>query len=100
MSNADSRRMRFVIGLAGVGGAFLAGALPATPARACSLVEPPQPVTPSPNPADDAPPVLKSARLEVRRASDPGSSSDGDGSDATLAAGALLLGRRWRRRAV
>jgi hypothetical protein len=78
MPNAGSRKLRFAIGLGCSGLAFISGSLTASPALACSLVEPPQPVTASGNPSDDVPPVLKSARLDVRRAKEPGSSGDGD----------------------
>jgi len=56
----------------------LACVLTASPSRACSLTEPPQPFTAVDNPNDATPPVLKSAQLDVKRAKDPGSSDDAD----------------------
>jgi hypothetical protein len=58
--------------------AFVLGSIAASSALACSVAEPPQPVTFATDSADDVPPVLNSARLDVRRANDPGSSGDGD----------------------
>jgi hypothetical protein len=78
MPSVESRKLRFAIWLGCSGLAFISGSLTTSPARACSLVEPPQPVTASDNANDDVPPVLKSARLDVRRAKEPGSSGDGD----------------------
>ena len=70
------KKLRLWLGCLGL--ACVASLLTASPALACSLVEPPEPVTASANPSDAVPPVLKSARLEVRRAEDPGSSRDED----------------------
>jgi hypothetical protein len=78
MAKDGSRGLRFAIWLACSGLASVSSLLTASPARACSLIEPPQPVPASANPSDRVPPVLRSARLDVRRATEPGSAEDGD----------------------
>lgn len=70
--------MRVAIWLGCAGLAFIAASLTASRALGCSPAEPPQPFVASENPSDVAPPVLKSAQLDVRRAREPGSSGDGD----------------------
>jgi len=70
--------VRVAISLAYSGLVFIAASLTAARALGCSPAEPPHPFVATENPSDVAPPVLKTAQLDVRRAKEPGSSGDGD----------------------